>query len=433
MSYMTFFFSTKNPMYDRFLLTILFLSFLICAPSQASANPFSDNPSAPITEAEAVRIAMARPAVSGLIDGQLAFAESALTVARLWPNPELQYAREQVDRIHGDNTEDIFWISQQFEISGARGLRKDAAQMRLDGAHLGARTNHLAMEADARRLFHRLLYQHRLVLAGEDWATRISNIAAVVEKRERAGEVSGYDALRLSRERASVNAAVHREQSTRSRLWASMIALLGGPDVAGRFDGVTGELLPDAPPALADLLSALDNRPDIVQLEREVAALELERRAGSRGWVPDLTLGAGQKRVDDDLGSDTGPIIVAGITIPLFNHGQADEQRASAQAEIARNRHQLLVQKAQGDVTGLWREVVGLRSAALEARQGAGEEASRMIRIAETAYEGGELGVLELLDAYRSAYLFQIQALELSVAARLTSIELDQLTGGAVE
>jgi cobalt-zinc-cadmium efflux system outer membrane protein len=91
------------------------------------------------------------------------------------------------------------------------------------------------------------------------------------------------------------------------------------------------------------------------------------------------------------------------------------------------------VQKAQGDVTGLWREVVGLRSAALEARQGAGEEASRMIRIAETAYEGGELGVLELLDAYRSAYLFQIQALELSVAARLTSIELDQLTGGAVE
>jgi cobalt-zinc-cadmium efflux system outer membrane protein len=126
-------------------------------------------------------------------------------------------------------------------------------------------------------------------------------------------------------------------------------------------------------------------------------------------------------------------MIAAGITLPLFNRGQADEQSASAKTEIARNRLQLLVQQAQGEVSGLWREVAGLRSAALEAQRGASEEALRMIRIAEAAYEGGELGVLELLDAYRSAHLSEIQALELSVAARLASIELDLLTGGAVE
>jgi cobalt-zinc-cadmium efflux system outer membrane protein len=282
-------------------------------------------------------------------------------------------------------------------------------------------------------LFHRLLYQHRLVLAGVDWSERISNIAAVVEKRERAGDVSGYDALRLSRERASVDAAVHREQAARARLWAAMSALLGGPDMAVRYDGVTGKLLPEPPPALTDLLAALAERPDIAQLEREVAALDLERRASGRGWVPQLTLGAGQKRVDDDLGSDTGPMLAAGFTLPLFNRGQADEQRASAQAEIATNRLQLLVQQAQGEVSGLWREVAGLRSAALEAQRGASEEASQMILIAETAYEGGELGVLELLDAYRSAHFSEIQALELSIAARLASVELDLLTGGAVE
>jgi cobalt-zinc-cadmium efflux system outer membrane protein len=376
---------------------------------------------------------MARPAVSGLIEGQLALAESGLTAARIWSNPELQYARETVDRSYGDSTENAVWISQRFQISGARGLRKDAARARLDGAQFGARGDRLAMQADARQLFHRLLHQHRSVVAVEHWATRMSRMTAVVEKRQQAGEVSGYDALRLSRERATVNAALNREQSTRSRLWAAMSALLGSPDVAGRFDGVAGDLLPGAPPNLARLLASLTDRPDLAELEREVAAFDLERRASARGWVPELTLGVGQKEVSDDLGRDSGPMVSAGITLPLFDRGQADVQRASAQAEIARSRHQLLLQQAQGEVTGLWRELTGLRSAALEARRGADEEVSEMIRIAEAAYEGGELGVLELLDAYRSAYLAEIQALELAAAARLASIELDLLTGGAVE
>jgi cobalt-zinc-cadmium efflux system outer membrane protein len=289
------------------------------------------------------------------------------------------------------------------------------------------------MQADARQLFHRLLHQHRSVVAVEHWATRMSRMTAVVEKRQQAGEVSGYDALRLSRERATVNAALNREQSTRARLWAAMSALLGSPDVAGRFDGVAGDLLPGAPPNLARLLASLTDRPDLAELEREVAAFDLERRASARGWVPELTLGVGQKEVSDDLGRDSGPMVSAGITLPLFDRGQADVQRASAQAEIARSRHRLVLQHAQGEVTGLWRELAGLRSAALEARRGADEEVSEMIRIAEAAYEGGELGVLELLDAYRSAYLAEIQALELAAAARLASIELDLLTGGAVE
>ena len=159
----------------------------------------------------------------------------------------------------------------------------------------------------------------------------------------------------------------------------------------------------------------------------------MEQRACARGWVRELTLGAGQKRLDDDIGKDTGPMVMAGITLPLFNRGQAENQRYSAEADMAKSRLQLKHREAQGEVSGLWRELSGLRAAALKSREGADQDGARIIRIAESAYAGGELGVLELLDAYRSAYLAEMQTLELSAAARAAYIELDLLTGGAVK
>ena len=49
--------------------------------------------------------------------------------------------------------------------------------------------------------------------------------------------------------------------------------------------------------------------------------------------------------------------------------------------------------------------------------------------IAETAYRNNELGVLELIDAYRNALESEVSALQLALDARLKQIELDKLIG----
>lgn len=423
------YFTTFNPISNRFFAILFWVWVLLPAVGVAGQTGIT-----PLTEAETVRLALQRPAVQDLMSAERAIAESGLTAARLWPNPELEFARESVDRAIGENTEDTFWISQRFQISGARGLRKDAAQERIRAAEFKAGADRLAIETDAKQRFHQLLHQYLLVEAIQDWTARMGNLEEIVKKRQEAGEVSGYDTLRLSRERASIDAALKRELARQARLWAEMMALLGEEaDAASRFGSISGDLLPPAPPALTSLLGTLNDRPDIAQLERELAALEMEQRASARGWVPELTLGAGQKRIDDDIGRDTGPMVMAGITLPLFNRGQAENQRYSAEADRAISRLQLKHRQAQGEVSGLWRELSGLRAAALESREGVDQDGARIIRIAESAYAGGELGVLELLDAYRSAYLAEIQTLELSAAARAAFIELDLLTGGAVE
>ena len=148
--------------------------------------------------------------------------------------------------------------------------------------------------------------------------------------------------------------------------------------------------------------------------------------------MPELTLGVGYKTVDDDLGTDSGPMIAAGITVPLFDRGQADQQRASAGAAIARSQYRLALAAAEGEVRGRWREVTDLTGAAWDQHRAAREEAARLVKIAEVAYRGGEIGILELLDAYRGVHDAELQALETAVVARRTQIALDRLTGGLV-
>jgi RND family efflux transporter MFP subunit len=309
------------------------VSLGVVAPAQ-DGDP-SIRPGTLLTESESVRLALARPAVQTLAEGRVALARSDVTAASRWSNPEIEYAREKVNRQPTDTTEEFYWLTQRFELSGQRGLRRQAAEHRVRAATLGIETDRVEIEAEARARFYQVLHQQERLGAIAHWTRRMSAIEAVIRKRQAAGDVSGYDTLRLSTEQSSAQASLRRAQAGYKRLWAQLGSILGGADSIRVYDGVAGRLLPDPPPPLALLFEAVARRPDIARLAQEAQAHTLERRAGQRGWVPE-TLGVGRKTVDDDLGSESGPMIAAGITIPLFDHGQAEEQRASASAAIAR-------------------------------------------------------------------------------------------------
>jgi outer membrane protein TolC len=52
-----------------------------------------------------------------------------------------------------------------------------------------------------------------------------------------------------------------------------------------------------------------------------------------------------------------------------------------------------------------------------------------LTRIAQVGYQEGELGVLELLDAYRVTRQSQLRLIELQSAARQAQIELERVVG----
>ncbi|MBS3936359.1 MAG: TolC family protein, partial [Sulfuritalea sp.] len=158
-----------------------------------------------LTEAEALRLGLARAEVHDLERGTRALAEAEVIAAGAWPNPTLDVERERM-RTTPRGIDETWKLAQTFELSGRRGLRIEAAERRVEaaGAQNAARREELA--AEIRRRFHAALHAQQLVKATEAWLGRFLLIESRIEKQVGAGEISGYDRRRLARERQTAAA-----------------------------------------------------------------------------------------------------------------------------------------------------------------------------------------------------------------------------------
>ena len=77
-----------------------------------------------------------------------------------------------------------------------------------------------------------------------------------------------------------------------------------------------------------------------------------------------------------------------------------------------------------------WRTAVIERRAVAERyRLAVSGAASQIERITQVSYEAGERGILELLDAYRTAASARLRQVELDASARQAEIELEFVSG----
>ena len=378
----------------------------------------------PLTEAEAVRLGLTQADFADLERGAVQAAEADLLAAGLFPNPTLSYSRESVDG-SPDTVEQTWMLEQAFDISGRRGLHREAASLRVAAVTAGNASRQLLMAAEIRRTFHEVLFRQETIRATETWAQRFARVEGMVGKLARAGEASGYDRRRLARERQTADARLAAERAELDRALARLMALTGAPEDLL----LKGELLPSAPTPLETVLSRLDQRPDLQSLSRRAEAADLEGRAAKRGGIPEVTVGIGPKYVDNGSTQDNGVALSLSVPLPVFDRQQAGQQRAAAEALQARAEYRLAQRRAEGELRGLYRQAEGLRATAIDYRSRAVAASPELLRIAETAYQGGESSLLELLDAYRGTLETETTALELEKRARDARIEYELLTG----
>lgn len=398
--------------------------FLLALPLAAWAQPSP----APITEAEALRMGLARSGLADLEQARVQAAQADVLGAGLPPNPVLSYSR---DRVNGspDTLEQSLVLSQAFDLSGRRALRREAAQRRVEMAGAENASRRAELAAEIRRTFHDLLFRQENIHAAEIWMGRFDRVEVMVARLAKAGEASGYDRRRLSRERREIEAHLAAERAERDRLGARLAALTG----MGRDATVSGSLVPPTLPPIETALSTLEQRPDLVAMVHRAGASALEDRAAQRGGIPEVTVGIGPKWVDSGVGTDNGLALSVSVPLPIFDRQQAARQRAEAEGRQARAELQLARERAEGELRGLHRQAQALRAAALDYRAQTVTATPELLRIAEAAYHGGESGLLELLDAYRGALAAETTALELEKRARDVRIEYDLLTGSVTE
>ena len=120
------------------------------------------------------------------------------------------------------------------------------------------------------------------------------------------------------------------------------------------------------------------------------------------------------------------------VPVPLFDRGKPEMARADIARRAARSRADAIKTEVQLRLKGAWEESQARIRVAGIYQGKAVAETGDLVRIARAAYEGGEVGILELLDAYRTQRDVQLRMHELMAAARQSALELERLVGEEV-
>ena len=332
----------------------------------------------------------------------------------LLTNPTFSYTREDA----GLGTDDFFLVTQELPVRGRLGLLGEAAGQAVTVAEARADADLLTFETGLRLAFADLLHSQERVVTLEDGLAALDRLIDVLRIREREGEGSSFDRLRAEREVADVAidlAAVRIDRLKSQARLASFFAPGSDPTelhAAGRLANSP------AAPALDQLVAqALSHRSDYRALGLEQARWDTERRAAERLRLPGASLTAGLKRSDVANMTDSGYAVTATVAIPLFNRGQAQIARAEAARLRADAEHLVLGARIESEVRAA--HAAASRYGALldRYRTESVERAVELVSIATTAYEEGEYGILELLDAHRVRLAAELRLLELSADA----------------
>lgn len=395
-----------------------FLRFLMLGVLVSTTAAHAQTISNVLTEDDAVRIAQASQSVVALNAAQLDLARSEVERERRWPNPTLDYTRESAGQ-----AEQFLTLSQSFDVSGRRALRRRAAELRVEAAQQEVASQQLDLARMVRSEFSRAVNQQELVRALTEWTRKIRAAADTAARLQAGGEVSGYDRRRLERERIGAEARLAAERGALVAAQRRLAGLLG----VAQLEGVTLQR-PIAPeiPADAELTLRIERRPDVAAIAKRIEAATLDQQAAQRWRVPLFDLTAGMKNTE----AASGAILGAGVSLPIFNRNQEELLRANAELAILGAQRTLLVTRARGEAGGLAAEARELRNAARLFREQALPTSERLTATAEAAYRGGEVGILELLDAYRTALDAEVEAAELEQRAREAEIELTRALGG---
>jgi len=375
------------------------------------------------TEAATIEKFLAQSPRAREARASVAIAEAEARGRTLFSNPSVNYSRE------GAGLTEFFQAEQALPITGRRKLLRQAGSSLIRATEADGAFSLWQARSSLRQAFYRgLASQEREQIYAAD-LKNFEDVIRVLREREREGEGSKYDRLRTERERAEVLAelALVRAQTVLER--AQLLAFL---PLGTSLTAVSGQI--DVPflTLNADELAqrSLTVREDYRAEQRRLEQYRLEQRAAERLRFPEPVLNAGLKRADlGQSGIAHGPVVGITVPLPLFNKGQTEVERFTAEQERVSARLQVLSQQIRAAIEGTV-EALNVRLRARdEYRTELAESGPELIRIATIAYQEGEIGILQLLDAYRVQRQTQLRLLDIQAAVKESQIELERALG----
>jgi cobalt-zinc-cadmium efflux system outer membrane protein len=407
------------------LLEALLLVLVACT---AAAQPAAELPAA-VTLDDLLRIVATSPRVAASEREADAARADRITAGAL-PNPSVSLGRSRPsggDRTLFDaNSQQQATVELPIPVFGQREARVRAAERQVGRAESAIRLTQSDIRRQAALGFARLLTAQEQLEARRAALAEVERIRTLVSGRMESGMASRYDVARVDVELALAALGAQRAEADVNEQSTGLAALAAAgnwrPRAVGSLQSLQAGLAVD--PGVDTVLTR-NPASRVARDETAVAEARIDVANRERFPVPSISLGRSWT---------SGPFGAANFIglsseIPLLNDRRALEDKARADAAVARERERATNATLRAEYQRQ-RESLRMRRAALERFEKnvfQGQAAFR--EMAESAYRLGRGTLFELLDARRTQAEATNARLELMAAIVEAQVELRALVG----
>lgn len=395
------------------------LAFAACAIGFAQASPAQE-----WTEEKAVRTFLDQSPWVRDARARTAVAAAEARGRTLYSNPRIRYVRE------GAGLTEFLQAEQTIHWSGRLGLLRKSGGVSAGVAEAEGALDLWEARNSLRLAFYQALAGQELGAVYQAGLDEMDEVIRVLTEREAAGETARFDRLRAERERAQLVAEWTLVQAETELDLGRLQSFLPADARIARITGRLETPLSGGLDAEALARRALAARQDFRAEQQRLSFFQLEQRAAEKLRIPEPVVSAGYKRADIGMNQIAhGAVVELSVPLPLFNKGQAEVSRFSAEQERSSARLQILSRQIRATVEGTVKAFNARIEARDRFRRALSDTGPELVRIARAAYLEGEIGILQLLDAYRSQREAQIRSLEIELAVKEAQIELERVVG----
>jgi outer membrane protein, heavy metal efflux system len=401
----------------RFLPSLSFLLLLAAKPVLSATS---------ITLSQALELAeKSHPQLRVSASG-VDLAEAGITTARARPNPAMTaQVGHQFARIPGNVTGlvQIYGFSQPLELGSLRPTRIGVAERYRDSSRIALSGTRLAVLANVRRTFYQVLRHRNEIGILNENLRLVEELRQKIQVRVEVGEAGRLELIRAEAEVATAQTQSNSAQLRLVDSFAQFRASVGSPLDSGTT--LEGEL---DPPAVLPPLEELEQQTMQLHPAIALAGAEIRRAESAVAYERALRLPQPSVRTDYERYPDVPNYRVGvDIPLPLWNRREGPIAEALAslrQATAAEEARRLEIMAA---LEGAYRryQVATAQLSAFE--RGLLREAEEAVRAAQTAYQLGERGILEVLDAQRVLRTVRLDFLNAQFDREAALVDLDEL------
>ncbi len=277
-------------------------------------------------------------------------------------------------------------------------------------------------------------FDAELAVSRESLASREATLK-IVQSRVEAGLASPLEQRQAEGGLAATRAQISTLRQQRAITEHQLALLVGTPELRIVAADLRRLPLPPIPPAGLPS-SLLEARPDLRQAEEDLVANNARIGVAKAAMYPAISLtgglGAESRQLSNLLSSSARTWnLGAGLLLPIFDAGanEARVDQATARQKQSLAAYQKAIQTAFKEVNDA---LVGLREnaegeAAQDARVAAADQS---LKLAQTRYEAGYSGFLEVLDAQRTLNDARLAHIATRQSRLTAAVDLFKALGG---